>query len=96
MDIYDVIIEPLLTEKSERLKWEEGKYTFEVHMKANKIEIKRAVSEIYDVDVEKVNTMIMPAKFSGLPGRRRSIRDNVWKKAIITLAPGQRIAELEA
>lgn len=96
MDIYDVIIEPLLTEKSERLKWEEGKYSFEVHMKANKIEIKRAVSEIYDVDVEKVNTMIMPAKFSGLPGRRRSIRDNVWKKAIVTVAPGQRIPELEA
>ncbi|MGC9398984.1 MAG: 50S ribosomal protein L23 [Anaerolineae bacterium] len=96
MDIYDVIIEPLMTEKSERLKWEEGKYTFEVHMKANKIDIKRAVSEIYNVDVERVNTMIMPAKFSGLPGRRRSVRNNVWKKAIVTLASGQRIAELEA
>jgi large subunit ribosomal protein L23 len=96
MDIYDVIIEPLLTEKTEQLKWDEGKYSFEVHMKANKIEIKRAVSEIYDVDVEKVNTMIMPAKFSGLPGRRRSIRDNVWKKAIVTVTPGQRIPELEA
>jgi large subunit ribosomal protein L23 len=96
MNIYDVIIEPLVTEKSEQMKWEEGKYTFEVHMKANKVEIKQAVAQIYDVDVERVNTMIMPAKFSGLPGRRRSIRNNVWKKAIVTLAAGQRIAELEA
>jgi ribosomal protein L23 len=48
------------------------------------------------VDVENVHTMIMPAKFSGLPGRRRSIRSNIWKKAIVTVAPGQRIESLEA
>jgi large subunit ribosomal protein L23 len=95
MDIYEVIVEPLITEKTESLKWL-GKYTFEVHTKANKKEIKRAVEEIYGVDVENVHTMIMPAKFSGLPGRRRSIRSNIWKKAIVTVAPGQRIESLEA
>ncbi len=95
MNVYDVIIAPLSTEKSEGMKWD-GKYTFEVHRKANKSEIKKAVEAIYNAKVASVNTMIMPAKFSGLPGRRRGVRSKVWKKAIVSLAPGQRIVALEA
>jgi ribosomal protein L23 len=49
MDIYTVIVRPLVTEKTEEQK-EEGKYSFKVHSRANKNEIKRAVEGIYDVD----------------------------------------------
>ncbi|HEY88592.1 MAG TPA: 50S ribosomal protein L23 [Thermoflexia bacterium] len=95
MNVYDVIIAPVFTEKSEAMKWD-GKYTFEVHTKANKNEIKRAVEVIYNVKVASVNTMIMPAKFSGSAGRRRGVRTKVWKKAIVSLVSGQRIVALEA
>jgi large subunit ribosomal protein L23 len=95
MNIYDIIVRPLWTEKSEINKWQ-GKYTFEVHYGANKIEIKRAVEEIYDVDVEAVNVMIMPAKISRTRGRKPVVRRPAWKKAIVTVAPGERIEVLEA
>ncbi|MGC9356716.1 MAG: 50S ribosomal protein L23 [Anaerolineae bacterium] len=95
MSIYDIIIRPIVTEKSESLKWQ-GKYTFEVHPGANKTEIKRAVERIYEVDVESVNTMIMPAKISTMRGRRVSVRRPAWKKAVVTVALGQRIEALEA
>ena len=95
MNIYDVIVRPLITEKTEMQKWL-GKYTFEVNLQANKSEIKRAVEEIYDVDVENVNVMVMPAKASKMRGRRVMTRRPVWKKAIVTLASGQRIEALEA
>ncbi|MBN1487202.1 MAG: 50S ribosomal protein L23 [Anaerolineae bacterium] len=95
MDIYDVIVRPLQTEKSEAAKWQ-GKYTFEVNRNANKIEIKRAVESIYGVKVKAVNVMNMPAKVSRMRGRRVVARRPVWKKAIVTLAPGERIEALEA
>jgi large subunit ribosomal protein L23 len=95
MHIYEVIERPLVTEKSEIQKWE-GKYTFEVNFRANKSEIKRAVEEIYGVDVVAVNVMNMPAKMNRMRGRRRTVRYGAWKKAIVTVAPGQRIEELEA
>lgn len=95
MDIYDVIIRPIVTEKSESLK-ELGQYTFEVNRRANKQQIRNAVAEIYDVEVVSVNVMNMPAKIRHARGRRMSIHLPVWKKAIVTLAPGQRIDALEA
>jgi large subunit ribosomal protein L23 len=95
MNIYDVIVRPLITEKSEMQKWQ-GKYTFEVNLHANKSEIKRAVQEIYDVDVDSVNVMVMPAKVSRMRGRQVMVRRPVWKKAIVTVASGQRIEALEA
>ncbi len=95
MNVYDVIVRPIITEKSESQKWE-GKYTFEVHTAANKKDIKRAVEIIYEVDVEKVNVMVMPAKINKTRGRRVIVRHPVWKKAIVSLSPGQRIEALEA
>jgi len=95
MDIYDVIVRPLVTEKSEIAKVE-GKYTFIVNRRANKIQVKRAVETIYDVEVASVNVMNMPAKASAVRGRRRSVRRPVWKKAVVTVASGQRIEALEA
>ena len=87
---YDVIVRPVVTEKTSAMADEHGQYTFEVDMRANKIQIKRAVELIFDVNVEKVATMIVPAKF-GLRGRRRYQRKKAWKKAIVRLAPGQSI-----
>jgi len=95
MDIYDVIVRPLQTEKSESGKWQ-GKYTFEVHLKTNKVEIKRAVEFIYDVKVKSVNVMNMPAKMTSGRGRRAVVRRPAWKKAVVTLSPGERIEALEA
>lgn len=95
MDIYDVIIRPVVTEKSE-LRKELGQYTFEVNRRANKQQIRDAVAEIYGVDVVAVNVMNMPAKIRHTRGRRANIHLPVWKKAIITVAPGQRIDALEA
>lgn len=95
MRIYDIIVRPLETEKSYLLR-EQDKYVFVVHMKANKLEVKRAVQEIYGVNVNHVRTMVVPGKMSRMRGRRRSTRRAPWKKAVVTLAPGERIEALEA
>ncbi|MBN1248375.1 MAG: 50S ribosomal protein L23 [Anaerolineae bacterium] len=95
MRVYDIIVRPLETEKAYLLR-EQDKYVFVVHMKANKLEVKRAVEEIYGVNVNRVRTMIMPGKVSRMRGRRRSTRRAPWKKAVVTLAPGERIEALEA
>ncbi len=60
MDPFKVIIAPVVTEKAVRLLEEEGKLVFIVHRKATKQDIKRAMKELFDVEVEKVNTLITP------------------------------------
>ena len=95
MNPYDVIIKPVDTEKTRYQAAGLGQYVFEVAREANKIEIKRAIEEIYAVDVDSVNVMVMPAKMSGRYGRRRKARRPVWKKAIVTLAEGQRLEIFE-
>ena len=57
MNVYDIIKKPVVTEKTELLRKEYNKYTFEVHPKANKIEIKKAVETIFNVKVEDVATI---------------------------------------
>lgn len=82
--IHDVIIRPLiLTEKGETLKEQQNKVFFEVAMKSNKIEVKNAVEELFDVRVIDVNTMVVRGK-PGRIGRKTTKRPN-WKKAIVTL-----------
>jgi len=95
MNIYDIIIRPLETEKSYSQR-ELGQYVFMVSRAANKLQIRQAVQEIYDVNVESVNVMNMPAKVNQTRGRRRVTRRAPWKKAIVTLAAGERIEALEA
>ncbi len=93
MQPHEVIIRPIITEKAMRLADEENKYTFEVHPKANKIEIRRAVEALFDVRVTKVNVIRVRGKaraYGRVRGRTRS-----WKKAIVTLAPGDRIQIFE-
>lgn len=86
---YQVLLKPITTEKSVTAI-AEGKYTFEVDIKANKLQVAEAVSGIFDVDVVKVNIIKSIPKF-GQWGRKRVQRKAATKKAIVTLAPGQRI-----
>lgn len=88
---YDVIIRPILTEKSHRLM-NERKYVFEVNPLANKGQIKEAVEKIFNVKVEKVNVINVKPK----PKRRGLFvgRSRRWKKAIVTLKEGYVIKEL--
>jgi large subunit ribosomal protein L23 len=92
MQILEVLHRPIITEKSTALQ-ERGKYTFEVAHDANKQQIKQAVELAFKVEVARVNVMTMPAKWRG-PGRRRG-QTSPWKKAVVTLKPGQKIEFFE-
>jgi large subunit ribosomal protein L23 len=84
---YKIIISPMITEKNNDLA-AQGKYVFKVDPKAEKIEIGRAVEELFDVKVKSVNIM----NYNGKPKRAgRSMimgRRADWKKAVVTLAEG--------
>lgn len=90
LHLYDVIKRPIITEGSSIQAAELNQYTFEVDVRANKIQIKEAVEVIFNVDVLRVATLIMPAK-RGQRGRKEYIRSQAWKKAIVTLPAGQKI-----
>ena len=89
---YDIIIKPIITEQSMEAT-EEKKYVFQVAIDANKIEIKKAVEEIFGVKVEKVNTIRMQGKVKrtgAYPAGRRA----AYKKAIVTLTADSKTIEL--
>lgn len=90
---YKIVIRPVDTEKS-RQATEMGQYTFMVDVRANKVEIALAVSHIFDVEVVKVRTINQASRF-GRWGRKRIQRKSAQKKAVVTLAPGQRIEAFE-
>lgn len=89
LHLYDVIRRPLITEKTTEMADGQNKYVFEVALDANKIQVKLAVEEVFDLEgkVVKVSTMVMPAK-RGRRGRSQYIRSSAWKKAIVTLEDG--------
>jgi large subunit ribosomal protein L23 len=89
MNHYDMIIKPVVTEKTTEQKEKDNQITFEVMPKANRIEIKRAIESIFSVKVEAVRTMNIKGKVKRR-GRVIGKRKN-WKKAIVTLMPDQRI-----
>jgi large subunit ribosomal protein L23 len=60
-------------------------------MRANKIQVKEAIERIFDVDVVDVNTMVMPGK-RGRRGRKFYMRSTAWKKAVVSVVPGQTIS----
>ena len=91
MNIYQVLKRPILTEKSD-FQRDDNQYVFEVDRKANKLQIKEAVESIFDVQVLKVNTMVMKPKRRRL-GRKLAQTRPAWKRAVVTLAPGERIQE---
>jgi large subunit ribosomal protein L23 len=85
---HQILVRPIITEKNALLN-DRGKYTFEVLPDANKIEIKRAVEEVFKVRVTGVNVMRVPGKQRRM-GRTFGMTRS-WKKAVVTLEPGQRI-----
>lgn len=94
----DVIRRPVITEKNTMLM-QQDQYTFEVATDANKIQIREAVEAIFNVRVKAVNTLIVKPKPRSRAIRRGRSRvaghSPGWKKAIVTLFPGQRIDVFE-
>ncbi|MEE9524052.1 MAG: 50S ribosomal protein L23 [Thermodesulfovibrionales bacterium] len=93
MDLYNVIKRPLFTEKGTALKEKENKIVVEVDRKANKIEIKKAIEEIFNVKVESINTLNVRSKRrvrGRIPGRT-----SASKKAFITLKKGEKLDFIE-
>jgi large subunit ribosomal protein L23 len=84
---------PIITEKTHALKEAGNKLTLKVDVKANKIEIRKAVEVLFKVKVLAVNTIQMMGKKKKL-GKSEGKR-SAWKKAIVTLAPGEKIAGYE-
>ncbi len=93
MHPYEVLRRPLVTEKTNIMGDTENRFTFAVDLRANKHQIKEAVEKAFDVKVTAVNVINMRAKERRL-GRQVGHRPR-WKKAIVTLAPGQRIQLFE-
>ncbi len=96
--VEDVIRRPLITEKNTWLM-EQDQYSFEVSPDANKIQIREAVERLFNVRVKAVNTLNVKAKARSRAIRRGRSRvtghEAAWKKAIVTLYPGQRIDVFE-
>ena len=95
-DAYQIILQPLITEKSTFLR-EENKYAFVVDRKATKPEIRRAAEELFDIkgDILKVRTMHVRGKPKGKMLRYQRGRKPHWKKAILTLREGASIEAFE-
>ena len=92
MHLYEVLRRPLITEKSTVLQIE-GKYAFQVAKEATKPQIKQAVEKAFNVKVTTVNVMTVPSKKRRL-GRREVVIPS-WKKALVTLQPGDKIGFFE-
>lgn len=92
MHTYEVLRRPIVSEKSIVLQGQ-SKYTFEVAPRANKHQIKEAVEKAFKVDVLAVNVVTVPGSTRRI-GRRRIVT-SPWKKAIVTVKPGQKIEFFE-
>ncbi len=92
MHLYEVLRRPLITEKNTMLQ-AQGKYAFEVAGDANKPQVKQAVEKAFKVKVLAVNVMTVPPKTRRV-GRRQVLTQS-WKKAIVTLKPGDKIEFFE-
>jgi len=92
MNVNEVLIKPLITEKNTMLG-ALNKYTFKIDRRANKTQVKEAVEKIFKVDVVAVNTISVPPKTRRV-GKTTGLTQP-WKKAIVTLRPGQRIEIFE-
>ncbi|MFA5160050.1 MAG: 50S ribosomal protein L23 [Candidatus Omnitrophota bacterium] len=89
LNLYDVVIEPLITEKLSKAAEAANKYGFRVHPQANKKEVKAAVEKIFSVHVKSVNTINVSGKWRRV--RHVPGQTTAWKKAIVTLKKGEKI-----
>lgn len=92
MNLYDVLRRPLVTEKNAMLQMG-GKYAFEVTRVATKPQIRQAVEQAFKVTVTAVNVMTVPGKERRFG--KRQVQTPSWKKAIVTLRPGDKIEFFE-
>ena len=92
MHIFEVLRRPIISEKNTALA-AKNKYTFEVATEANKPQIKEAVEKTFKVKVVAVNVMIVPGKMRRLGRHQGMTRE--WKKAVVTLRPGDKIELFE-
>ncbi len=92
MHLFAVLRRPLITEKNTMLQ-AQGKYVFEIAREANKPQVKQAVEKAFKVKVLAVNVMTVPPKTRRV-GRRQVLTQS-WKKAIVTLKPGDKIELFE-
>ena len=90
MDLHNIIIRPIITEKS-MADAEKGKFTFEVAKNANKDVIKMAVEKIFDVHVLAVATTIVKGRSKRAGSRRIEVKESPWKKARVALKAGEKI-----
>ena len=90
---HNILLKPIITEKAEALSEGSNKYSFLVHKKANKLEIRKAIEDKYSVKVARVNTLIMPSKAKSRNTKSRVLIGRVpsYKKAIISLKDGETI-----
>jgi large subunit ribosomal protein L23 len=89
----DILIKPIVSEKSNRLTEKKNTYAFRVGRKANKLEIKTAVEQFYNVKVEDVHTMVAPRKSKNRMTKSGYIQGSkpAYKKAYVTIADGETI-----
>ena len=92
MHLYEVLRHPSITEKNTALQ-AQGKYAFKVASEANKHQIKQAVEKAFNVKVTAVNVMKVPGKMRRIG--RRQVLTSSWKKAVVTLKPGDKIELFE-
>jgi large subunit ribosomal protein L23 len=92
MHLYEVLKRPIVTEKSTFLQ-ERNKYAFEIARKATKRQVKDAVELAFKVNVTQVNVITMQGKQKKVG--RRTVMTSSWKKAVVTLTPGQKIQIFE-
>lgn len=88
MNHNDIIIKPVITEKTTALM-ELNKYVFQVAMTANKIQVRQAFNEMFGIKPEKVNVSVVRGKEKRL--RYKAGKRSAWKKAIVTVKPGEKI-----
>lgn len=89
----EILIKPIVSEKSNKLSEKKNTYTFRVGRKANKLEIKKAVEDFYNVKVEDVHTMVAPRKSKNRMTKSGYIQGSkpAYKKAYVTVADGETI-----
>jgi large subunit ribosomal protein L23 len=93
MKLSDVLLKPILSEKANAQSEKMNRYTFIVDRKANKLEIKKAIEQFYGVQVDNVNTAVMPSKLKAKYTKAGFIvgRKPARKKAVVTVAEGETI-----
>lgn len=89
----NILVKPIITEKAEKLSEGLNQFSFVVHKKANKVEIRKAIETLYGVNVSSINTMVMPSKAKSRSTRTGVLKGRVssYKKAIVTLEAGENI-----